>query len=106
MILRVHNNATYLSKPEAKNRVGGHYYLSNNHIQNAPDNRAIMIIVKLQKNIMSSAKESEIASIFHNAKEIAPLRTTLEEIGHKQPPTLIQTDSKTGDGILNNKVKQ
>jgi hypothetical protein len=36
---------------------------------------------------MSSAAEAEIGAVFINAKEGAVLRTTLEEVGHKQPPT-------------------
>jgi hypothetical protein len=35
---------------------------------------------------MSSAAEEEIGALFINAKKGAFLRTTLEELGHKQPP--------------------
>jgi hypothetical protein len=35
---------------------------------------------------MSSAAEAEIGAVFINAKEGAVLRTTLEELGHPQPP--------------------
>jgi hypothetical protein len=35
---------------------------------------------------MSTAAEAEIGGLFINAKEGAVLRTTLEELGHKQPP--------------------
>jgi hypothetical protein len=35
---------------------------------------------------MSSAVEAEIGAVFINAKEGAVLRTTLEELGHPQPP--------------------
>jgi hypothetical protein len=55
---------------------------------------------------MSSAAEAEIGSIFINAKEAAPLRVMLEEMGHHQPPTPIQTDNSTAYGILNNKLNQ
>jgi hypothetical protein len=36
---------------------------------------------------MSSAAEAEIGAFFINANEGAVLRTTLEELGQKQPPT-------------------
>jgi hypothetical protein len=55
---------------------------------------------------MSSAAEAEIGSIFSNAKEAAPLRVILEEMGHNQPPTPIQTENSTAYGILNNKLNQ
>jgi hypothetical protein len=48
--------------------------------------------------------EAEVGSIFSNEKETAPLRVMLEEMGHRQPPTPIQTDNSTAYGILNNKL--
>jgi hypothetical protein len=50
-------------------------------------NGAILIVSKVLKHVMSSAAEAEIGAVFINAKERAVLRTTLEELGHKQPPT-------------------
>jgi hypothetical protein len=47
---------------------------------------AILIVSKFLKHLMSSAAEAEIGAVFINAKEGAVLRTTLEEVGHKQPP--------------------
>jgi hypothetical protein len=58
------------------------------------------------KHVMSSAAEAEVGSIYNNAKEAAPLRVMLEEIGHLQPPNQIQTDNSTAYGIVNNKVNQ
>jgi hypothetical protein len=55
---------------------------------------------------MSSAAETEVGSIFSNAKEAAPLRVMLEEMGHRQPPTPIQTENSTAYGILNNKLNE
>jgi hypothetical protein len=47
---------------------------------------------------MSSTAEAEIGAVFINAKEGAILRTTLEELGNKQPPTPIDTDITTATG--------
>jgi hypothetical protein len=49
-------------------------------------NGAILILSKVLKHVMSSAAEAEIGAVFINAKEGAVLRTTLEELGHPQPP--------------------
>jgi hypothetical protein len=46
----------------------------------------ILIVSKVLKYVMSSEAEAEIGAVFINAKEGAVLRTTLEELGHKQPP--------------------
>jgi hypothetical protein len=55
---------------------------------------------------MSSAAEREIGAVFLNAKEGAVVRTTLEELGHKQPPTPMETDNTTTTGYSNGKIKQ
>jgi hypothetical protein len=69
-------------------------------------NGAILIISKVLKHVMSSAAEAEIGAVFINAKEGAVLRTTLEELGHKQPPTPKETDNTTATGYSNGTIKQ
>jgi hypothetical protein len=56
--------------------------------------------------VVSSAAKAELAALFHNGKEACPLRITLEELGHPQPATPIQTDNSTAYGIANDTVKQ
>jgi hypothetical protein len=46
------------------------------------------------------------ALLFHDGKEACPLCACLKELGHSQPPTLIQTDNRTAAGIANDSVKQ
>jgi hypothetical protein len=55
---------------------------------------------------MSSVEEAEIGAVFINAKEGAVLRTTLEELGHPQPPTPMETDNTTATGYSNGTIKQ
>jgi purine nucleoside permease len=69
-------------------------------------NGAILIVSKVLKRVMSSAAEAEIGAVFLNAKEGAVLRTTLEEMGHKQPPTPMETDNITATGYNNGTIKQ
>jgi hypothetical protein len=45
-----------------------------------------LIVSEVLKHVMSSAAEAESGAVFIKAKEGAVLRTTLEELGHKQPP--------------------
>jgi hypothetical protein len=65
-----------------------------------------LIISKVLKQVMSSAAEAEIGAVFINAKEGAVLRTTLEELGHKQPPTPMETDNTTATGYSYGTIKQ
>jgi hypothetical protein len=48
---------------------------------------------------MSSAAEAERGGLYLNAKESVPLRNTLIELSHPQPPdgTPIRTDNSTAD---------
>ena len=54
---------------------------------------------------MSSASEAELAALYIAAKECAYIRMVLEEMGHPQPATPIQTDNSTAEGVVNNKVQ-
>ena len=47
---------------------------------------------------------SELGALFRNAKTTVPMRKTLEELGHAQPLTPIQTDNSTAYGVVNNKI--
>jgi hypothetical protein len=60
--------------------------------------------IKVLKHGISSAAEAEIGAVFINAKEGAVLRTTLEELGHKQPPTPMETDNTTTTGYSNGTI--
>jgi hypothetical protein len=68
--------------------------------------RAILIISKVLKHIMSSEAEAEIGAVFINAKEGAVLRTTLLELGHTHPPIPMETDNTTATGYSNGIIKQ
>ena len=54
---------------------------------------------------MSSAAEAELGALFINAKEAVYIRTILEEMGHHQPHTPVQTDNSTANGVVNNIIQ-
>jgi hypothetical protein len=99
MVLNVHSDASYLCEPKAKSRAGGHFFMSNNG-EDPADNGAVLNIAQLIKAVMSSAAEAEIGALFLNSRQAIPARTTLEEMGHIQPPTPIQTDNTTALGFV------
>jgi hypothetical protein len=107
MILYIHSDASYLSEREAKSRAGGFFHMGNSvNISNKLTNGAILIISTVLKHVMSSAAEAEIGAVFINSKEGAVLRTTLEELGHPQPPKPLETDNTTATGYSNGTIKQ
>ncbi len=85
MVLAVHSNASYLSKPKACSRARGHFFLSNDTTI-PPNNGAVLNIAHIIKNVMSSATKAELAGLYIMAPEAVYIRIILEELGHKQPP--------------------
>ena len=104
MILTVHYDASYLSKPKAQSRAGGHFFLSDTS-SNPPNNGAILNITHIIKNVMSSATKAELAALYINAQEAVYIRIILEEMGHKQPATPMQTDNAMAEAVSNAKVQ-
>jgi hypothetical protein len=104
MVLVVHINASYLSKPKACSRARGHFFLSSDKADPI-DNGAVLNIAALIKAVMSSAAEAELGVLYINACEAVPQCCTLEEMGYKQPPTPMQTNNTTAIGVVNNNIQ-
>jgi hypothetical protein len=103
MVLAVHSNASYLSKPKAHSWAGGHFFLSSNTTV-PPNNGAMLNVAHIIKNILSSATEVELAGLYIMVCKAIYIRIILEELGHVQPPPPLQTDNAMADGIINGKV--
>ena len=105
MILKLHSDSSYLNAVGACSRQGGHLYLGN---KSDPSilNGAVLNLAAIMKMVLSSAAEAKFGALFHNTKEATPLRTTLEELGHPQPPTPVLVDNSTAIGLANDTVTQ
>ena len=123
MILVVHSDASYLSEPKARSRVGGYFFLAEQGEELPPlpstpgrgqpssatlprANGPIHIESSVLGLVVTSAAEAELGGLFVNGKEAVVLRQTLTEMGHPQPPTPMITDNITADGIVNETVNQ
>jgi hypothetical protein len=107
MILNIHSDASHFSEREARRRAGRFFYMGRNTDKaNKLTNGAIMIIRTVIKHVMSSAAESEIGAVFLNIKEGTVIQTTLEELGHPHPPTLLETDNTTATHYSNGTITQ
>ena len=107
MILKIHSDASYLSEAKARSRAGGHFYMGDQP-SNQPErgNGPILNKSTIMRNVMSSAAEAECGALFDNTKEGVPLRNTLAEMHHPQPPTPAQVDNSTTHGFANKQIKQ
>jgi hypothetical protein len=107
MYLHIHSDASY---------AGGTFFLSSRPPDPTatpsptatppPYNGAIHTISSIMRNVMASATEAELGAVFQNARDCVPLRIALEEMGHPQAATPIQTDNTCAAGIANKTVKQ
>jgi hypothetical protein len=106
MILHIHSDASYLSVSNARSRLGGLFFCGDKSTQEHNMNGSILNVDSVIKSVVASAAESEVGACFQNAQSDAPLRVTLAELGHIQPPTPLRTDNSTAFGILNETIKQ
>jgi hypothetical protein len=99
MVLLVHTDTSYHSKPGGKSRAAGHFYLSNRNEEDFNDG-VILTLLTIIKHDMSLASEAKLTAFYYSCKLAAPLQTTLKELGHFQPtPTTITTDNITAQGL-------
>jgi hypothetical protein len=67
---KIHSDASYLSEPKAKSRIGGYFYLGNN--PNSPNkplsNGPLLCHTNVLKHVVSSVAEAKFGALFVNAK--------------------------------------
>ena len=104
MVLTIHSDASYLSKPKARSRAGGHFFMSSGR-QMPPNNGPVLTLCQIIRAVMSSACEAKIGAMYTNAREAVPTRKTLEEMGHPQPQTPMQTDNAAAHSVVTNNIQ-
>ena len=70
-----------------------------------PNNGAVLNIAHIMKTIMSSSIEAEIGAMYVNAQEAVPAPQSLNEMGHRQPRTPMQTDNTAARSVVTNNVQ-
>jgi hypothetical protein len=113
MVLYLHSDASYLLATKARSRAGGHFFLSDNPLdpKQAPREQhtrysPVHTTCQIMRNVLASAAEAEIGALFLNGQEAQPIRVTLNELGHTQPATPMQTDNSTASGFAYDTIKQ
>jgi hypothetical protein len=89
MQLKTHSDASYLSEPKSKSRIGRYFYLGNkaNFPNKTLSNGTILCHTAVLTHVVSSVAEAGFGALFVNAKEGTVTRTTLAEISHNQDTT-------------------
>ena len=104
MVLAAHSDASYLSETKSRIRAGGHFFMASD-IAVPENNGAVHTVSQIIKTIMSSAAEAELGALYINCREAFRERHLLEGIGHRQPPTPMQTVNSTALGVVINKIQ-
>ena len=106
MALHIDNDAAYLVTPKARSRVAGYLHLSDHPTTTKTPtfNGAIHVEYKILRHVVSYAAEAEISGLYHNSQAAIPIRTILQALNHRQPPTPIKTDNSTAHGFIHNNI--
>ena len=103
MVLAGNSDTSYLSETKSRSRPGEIFFMSNDTAL-PPNNGAVLTIAIIIKEVMSSAAEAELGALFINCKEATPSCESLEEMGHTQPLTPMQTENTTAHGLVTNNI--
>ena len=103
MVLCGHSDAGFNNETRSRSRAGAHIFLSEN--DPVPRwNGPVLSIAQIMKYVLSSAAEAETSALFLTAKEMIPLKKTLEEMRWKQPPSPLQCDNSTAVGFTHQTI--
>jgi hypothetical protein len=105
MVLKIQSDCSYLSRSKSRFVAGGISYLGYNDDDADFINGNIHAFSKIIDVVVASVGEGEYAGVFMNAQAGEYIRTILEALGHKQPPTIIYCDNECAVGLANDTVK-
>jgi hypothetical protein len=104
MILHSQSDASFQTRPKALSVAGCVVYLGNKdepELVNAPIYSSSTII----PNVMPAVSSAEYAAAYLLSLQLVWLRTIVEALGYKQPPTIILCDNQCAVCIANKSVK-
>ncbi len=84
MVMNIHLDASYLSKPKAKSRACGHLFMGSLPKDGDPIklNGVFHTLCLILRFIVASAAEAELRALFLNCQKGMIFKTTLEDLGH------------------------
>jgi len=113
MVLWTYSNVSYLCTPKGRSSTARYCFLSSRPTkpptatdEPPPNNGPVYVFCQIMKQVIASAAAAELGALFLNAQAICPFQIALEELGHPQPATLLQTDNSMASGIANDTIKQ
>jgi hypothetical protein len=108
MVMNIHSDASYLSKPNALSRACGHFFMGSlpTDEKSIKLNGTFHTLCLILRFVVASATKAELGALFLNCQEGMTFKSTLENMGHPQPKIPIHCDNATTIGIPNNTIKR
>ena len=103
MILACHINSSYLIKPKARSRAGGHLLLSDKN-ETPRNNGTVLNISQIIKVVIMLAAEVEIGAMYINYHEALPKIIALIEMGHPQPSMKMKTENLDAHSVVTKNI--
>ena len=100
------NGTSYFSETKSRSILGGNCTLRSGSADLSKKPKSSINNIPLRTewqvlhHVVESAAETQLGALFHNEKIAIPMRTTLKELGHQQPPIPIEIDKSTVLGIV------
>ena len=108
MVMNIHLDAFYLSKPNACSRACSHLFMGSLPINGNPIKLtgAFHTLCSFFQFVVASAAKAKLGALFLNCQEGMIFKLTLEDLGLPQPKIPFHCDNATAIGIANNTIKQ
>ena len=108
MVMNIHLDASYLSKPNACSRACSHLFMGSLPINGKPIklNGAFHTLCSFFQFVVASAAKAKLGALFLNCQEGMIFKLTLEDLSHLQPKIPVHCNNATAVGIMNNNIKR
>ena len=104
MKLMAHSDASYLSDPKTRSKVGGHFPSRLIQLYLTIMMQFLTLHIYIIKHVMTSATDAEFATLYIIARVPVYFRIILEDMRHKQPRTPLQTENAMAEAVTNGKL--
>jgi hypothetical protein len=108
MVMNIHLDVSYLSKPNARSKVCGHFFMGSLPTEEKPIkfNGAFHALCSILQFVVASATKAKLGALFLSCQEGMISKSPLEDMGHPQPIIPIHCDNTTAIGIANNTINR
>ncbi len=108
MVMNIHLDTSYLSKPNARSTACGHFFMGSLPIngKSIKFNGVFHTLCSILWFVVESAAKAKQGALFLYCQEGMIFKLTIEDLGHPQPKIPVPCNNATAVGIANNTIKR